>query len=1149
MENLTCAHPRVFKAILVIAICLFWSGQVFGKTTNWISTSSTDWFTAGNWDNGVPGSGDNACIGVNAAYTAQPALNSASATTSTINSLAFGPFFTQFLGVFTFNGINATLTVSANNTLIITNGIAVTPSVHLFGSYTAQITGSGSVTCASVQVGDLTTFPSGIVLFSNLLEFESTVSTFHVTGGVTVDSSCFGIVLGLLTNNSAFSLQSGTTTIDGSILTATASSGILNLGSATNAFSVDIPTGSALNPILKLTNGSPISSASLTGSIDFYNNTGGTGTSTVYYSGTAQTVYTTNTTILNSSPQTYQNLVLSGAGTKTIDVTTGGTLTVGNSLNTSATSVDFSVYNPVVTIGGSWTNSGGITQGSGNITVGGSLTNLSGGTLNLGSGNLSIAANYTNQAGGVYSQSTGTTIFNGSGAQALVDNSTTGTTFKAVTFNGGGTATMSAGTNNVNFAVAPTGVLTMSNSSKLAAGSTTAAYLTLKSDTTGTATVAAITGGCNITGFVTVQRFVQGSATYNSVSQHWKARNYRLMSSPVNQGFDASGNFPYSLNYLAAGTIITDCTSTYGSTPGNPSLYLHNEKYTPNNTTFTSGNFIGVTNISAVAPAGTITTTDATNPSAKIYVGEGFMIYFRGDKVTHITGSPSKTSYPYVAPESVTFSATGFLNEGIDSVRSWTNINGLMYTTSNSGNLPVRGFNLVGNPYPSSIDWSTFSNSNPNAPIYGLNVNPTVYLFNPFTGNYDTYNASSGISNGTATKIIPSGQGFFVQANAPSPKLAFNESAKITAQVTGSNLLLGTPAAQTAYSSYLRLKIIADSTNWDDIVIGFNNKATTKFDYIGDSGFLPGNGALASVAGISSDNVKTSVKWLPYPKGNSEMVLKLYVAVAATGTYTLQRTDFKAIPQLYRVWLMDSYLKDSLDIRNNTIYKFNVSLNDTASFGGNRFTVVIREDPALNVHLLAFAAVKATAGAQITWKTESEQNYTNFTVERSINGGATYNIIGGFTSSALDTYSFLDKNPLHGADQYRLKIEDLNNVVSYSNSIILNYENGSPVISNISIYPNPTKGILNLSMAAVTGPQNTKSLPVYTLDTVDPIPPNNAVYVVEIMNATGAIVKKATTIQPGWQGDLSNLIPGTYVVRVVNNSDQSVVGKGSFIKL
>jgi len=82
------------------------------------------------------------------------------------------------------------------------------------------------------------------------------------------------------------------------------------------------------------------------------------------------------------------------------------------------------------------------------------------------------------------------------------------------------------------------------------------------------------------------------------------------------------------------------------------------------------------------------------------------------------------------------------------------------------------------------------------------------------------------------------------------------------------------------------------------------------------------------------------------------------------------------------VWLMDNYKKDSLDLRHNTTYTFDMS-DDPNSYGPNRFQLVIRQNPALGVHLLNFAANKASGGAQVVWKTENEQNYTNFTVERS----------------------------------------------------------------------------------------------------------------------------------------------------------------------
>ena len=70
-------------------------------------------------------------------------------------------------------------------------------------------------------------------------------------------------------------------------------------------------------------------------------------------------------------------------------------------------------------------------------------------------------------------------------------------------------------------------------------------------------------------------------------------------------------------------------------------------------------------------------------------------------------------------------------------------------------------------------------------------------------------------------------------------------------------------------------------------------------------------------------------------------------------------------------------------MRHNQTYKFDVRISDTNTYGSNRFSLVIRQDAALAVHLLSFAASKSQGGAQVVWNTENEENYTNFTVERS----------------------------------------------------------------------------------------------------------------------------------------------------------------------
>jgi len=522
--------------------------------------------------------------------------------------------------------------------------------------------------------------------------------------------------------------------------------------------------------------------------------------------------------------------------------------------------------------------------------------------------------------------------------------------------------------------------------------------------------------------------------------------------------------------------------------------------------------------------------------SYNLPAGNGFMLFFRGSRTTV---SPYVTS---TAPVTATLTSTGTLNAGIIVVHDWytpgsANIG---YTTA-TANTAVRGYNLIGNPYASSIDWSTFSNSNAAASIYGLNVNPTIYILNPVTKNYDTYNANTALATGSATRIIPSGQGFFIQANLASPSITFNESAKINAQVTASTLLMGAPGKQTAYKSYLRIKLITDTINNSDMVIGFNSTSSTKFNGNEDSEFYPGSGSLQTISAITSDSINTTAKWLPFPKNIFSQVTKLTVTARANGIYTLQRTDFNAIPQIYRVWLMDKYKKDSLDLRNNTNYTFDINLMDTASYGANRFTLVVRQDPALMVHLLNFTASKITGGSQIVWFTENEENYTNFTVERSSDGGANYTILGGIPANALGTYSYLDKSPVNGANLYRLQMVDLNGTTTYSNIVTLTYGTVTKLAkTGIVVYPNPVKTTLNLNIAP--------GFNSYSVTGFSSSSPTTS-YSIQVSNILGAVMIKTTASQQSWQTDVSAFMPGTYVIKIINNKDSSLVGQATFVKL
>ncbi|MDB5139765.1 MAG: hypothetical protein JWR12_1681 [Mucilaginibacter sp.] len=679
---------------------------------------------------------------------------------------------------------------------------------------------------------------------------------------------------------------------------------------------------------------------------------------------------------------------------------------------------------------------------------------------------------------------------------------------------------------------------------------------TLQSDKNGSAAIASINSSALCTGTFNVERYYQGSNTFDNVKGRWLARAYRIISSPVNTGTPVNGNNIYDLSYIVGGTAgltttANSATNVFitgavgGSTSaGNPTLYLFRENRAPSNATFTSGNFIGITNI---ASASAMTMSDGT--TGTVPIGEGVLFFFRGAA----TNWSTRTKSPYLPPENVTLTTKGMLNQQSVTVKDWytPTLSTLGYTLT-TGNTAVRGFNMVGNPYACTIDWETVNTGG----ITVTNINPTIYAFNPVTYQYDSYSSYSHTGSNPATfsgKIV-SGQGFFVQGNnntSALPALTFNESAKApTSLPTGTSLYMGTPVAQ-ATPQLIRLKLIIDSLNYDNTVLAFNSTASTKYNAAEDSHYLPGlGGAMESLSSFSADSVPLAINSLPLP-GKGQQVIRLNVTGMVNGRYTLERTALDAVPEIYEVWLMDRYKKDSLDIRNNTTYAFNINLSDTASFGRNRFQIIIRQNPALGVHLLSFSAIKETNKSQISWTTENEQNYTSFTVQRSTDNGVTFDVIGGFVSSSQGTYSLPDNNPVNGADQYRLKIEDLNGNITYSNVITLSF--GSITNANtLSVYPNPSNGVINLSIV-----QNSTTNGLSALQSANSIPGfasiNNSspatAYDIKIISITGAVIQSATSTSANWQDNVSSLTPGTYIIQVVNKSNNKLVGKSTFVKI
>jgi len=951
---------------------------------------------------------------------------------------------------------------------------------------------------SSVTISQLQTTLFGITGLNINLSGSSTVLTIN-NGITTAQPALFSIVLTFSGSGSA--LVSGTSVLGyaGSMAVSTGTTVIFepnsildfasNQGSLNNAGTLEFLSGSNFKIGY---NSSLVNSGTLT-----------TSGATFTMSGSPCSL--TNSGIFNATSSTFtltgSTIPISNSGTFTTNKCTltssnsGCTLTNTSTYNDHGSTLTFTGQNNTFTNSGASSSFHGrgmtITFSGGNnghsISNAGFFTADSSSVINMGTFNSQISNTGTVYAG----VSNSPCIINLSAQKSNINNSGT-------------------------FYVGSTSGITLTGSQ---AAISTSAFFIFQSDAFGSGYLGSVpaTSVNLITGTYYIQRYITGgSAVY---------RGYRLFSSPVFASTVSSNNV-YSLNYVQASALVTGTTGAGGGfdKTGNPSIYLYRENIAYSNATYISGNFRGVSSLTS-APTYTVN-GDAGNYN--IPAGNGFLFWFRGDRTTNLANKYK----PGTSAESVTMTATGTLNVGQVTVHDWyTPASANLGYTTTAGNTAVRGDNLVGNPYPSSIDWETFQSTTTTTGIYGSKVAPSIYELDPVNQNYGAYiKGGSGVGTNNATNIIASGQAFFVTDSAATAKLIFNETAKSTSQVTGSGLMMAVHATNLANitNPYLRLQMGTDTANLDDILIRFNNSAKMNYDQSEDAPYKQGFGK-ASMSSMSGDNVALAINTMPYPK-NTERI-PLVVKASLDTIYNLRLRTINQVPQLFDIWLMDAYQKDSLNIREHPVYNFNLKNSDSASYGAGRFSLVIRPNPSYAYKLLAFNATKAATGASVNvaWSTQNEGNYTYFTVERSVDNGTTFTAIGNTSATGQGAYTIPDNTPINGMNLYRLKQIDIYDSVTYSKVVEVLYSNqAGSLTGNLNVYPNPAVNTLNLVMTK---------------------PSDAANYDITIANAAGVTVKHVTTSTPYWQDSVSNLVPGTYMIRVVNDKDKSLVGDARFVKL
>jgi hypothetical protein len=231
------------------------------------------------------------------------------------------------------------------------------------------------------------------------------------------------------------------------------------------------------------------------------------------------------------------------------------------------------------------------------------------------------------------------------------------------------------------------------------------------------------------------------------------------------------------------------------------------------------------------------------------------------------------------------------------------------------------GFNLVGNPYPSPVDWNAVGGWTK------TNVDNAIYFFsngtvNQYTGTYSSY-VNGVSSNGIASNIIAAMQGFFIHvSNGTFPVsglLAVNNSAR---NLNLTTVFLDYTVPQSP-SPFIRLSagFYDEGPDGDPAAFYFKAGADGTFDKDLDAlKLMNTHTGVPNLYAIAADTARLSIYALPDFFDSVEKV-PLGLTTAKDGWISFKATDIENMPTGLYVYLSDIKTGIKQDLQNAPPYR------------------------------------------------------------------------------------------------------------------------------------------------------------------------------------------------------------------------------------
>lgn len=266
--------------------------------------------------------------------------------------------------------------------------------------------------------------------------------------------------------------------------------------------------------------------------------------------------------------------------------------------------------------------------------------------------------------------------------------------------------------------------------------------------------------------------------------------------------------------------------------------------------------------------------------------GKGYSVYYSGneDYTAIFNGTPNK------GDQSIQVSASNY-----------------------SGNTANDNWNLVGNPFPSPIDWDEVSKTN---------IEAAIYIWRPSSLSYASYVGGVG-TNMNDDGIIPSMQAFFVHATS-NGSFVVPQSAR--------TLSHGQDYLKNTINEVPTIKIIASRNGFsDETVIRSTPGAGKSFDVQHDAyKFLSDHEQIVQICSLDDEMQKLSINSISQIIANEEIPLELFMHDADSIQLTF--TGVETFGTDLRLALEDRMTDRMMELSKDSCFKFYITPGEEKRF-------------------------------------------------------------------------------------------------------------------------------------------------------------------------------------------------------------------------